>query len=68
MKCPRCGKAGQKVLYMGIPAQFCVDQECSTLWGFWSFLITLVPFNGWFFCYNGNYFCALWHWLFDDEE
>ncbi len=69
MKCPRCGMIGHKVLYMGLPMKFCLDPECSCLWGFWSdLLMEHLPFNGWFFFYEGNYVSALWHWLFCDEQ
>ena len=63
-KCPACGSESVKVLYAGIPARLCVNEECRTLWGIFSIVITWLPFNGWFFFYEGNYFTALFHWLF----
>ncbi|HDH51247.1 MAG TPA: hypothetical protein ENH31_00485 [Nitrospirae bacterium] len=68
LRCPTCYWEGTKALYAGIPIKLCTNEECSTVWGFWSFLITLLPFNGWFFAYEGNYFIALWDWLFGREE
>jgi|GEM_PF-3495887 len=68
IKCPACGAKGIKVIYAAIPAKFCTNMECNTLWGRFSFLITLLPFNGWFFVYEGNYFRALFSWLFGKNK
>lgn len=64
MKCRRCGAPTMKVLYMGLPARLCSDDSCSTLDGGLSRAITWLPFNGWFFAYEGGYWPALWRWLF----
>ncbi len=61
--CPKCGRESLKVIYAGIPARLCTDEACSCLWGFWSFLITWLPFNGFFFVYEGSYLKGLWAWL-----
>jgi hypothetical protein len=65
--CPVCGAHGVKVLYMGIPMKFCMDESCALVWGFWSGLMRHLPFNGMFFIYEGNYFEALYWWLRGEE-
>jgi hypothetical protein len=62
--CPRCGGAGLKVIYAGLPAKLCADDECSTMWGGMSWIISLLPFNGVLLAYEGGYLPALWHWIF----
>jgi len=62
-KCPVCRCSGDKVLYAGIPLRLCVNEKCNNIWGLWSFLMLVVPFNGYFLVYEGNYFIALWDWL-----
>ena len=52
-----------KVIYMGIPVRLCSNEMCSTVFGPWAWLMNLVPFNGWFFLYNGPYLKALWQWF-----
>jgi hypothetical protein len=66
--CPLCGSAYTKALYAGIPVKLCLNNECSLMWGFFSIIVTWLPFNGMFFVYEGNYFKALWCWLFMKEE
>lgn len=66
--CPKCGRLSEKVIYAGIPARLCTDETCSCLWGFWSFLITWLPFNGIFFVYEGSYLKGLWQWLFRKDD
>ena len=68
IKCPKCGEAGTKVLYSGIPAKFCLNESCSTLWGVGSYLIAMLPFNGMFVHYDGSYFSALWFFLSENDE
>lgn len=76
MKCPSCEQpTGRKVFYAGIPAKLCTEDDCGTIWGPFSFLLLIIPFNGWFLDYtDGNYFGALWHFLkgdfsdMDEEE
>lgn len=64
MICIGCKKdTAGKVIYAGMPVKFCFDEECAVLWGFWSYPMLLLPFDGWFFAYEGNYFIALYHWL-----
>jgi len=65
MKCPTCGVESSKVLYMGIPVRLCNDRNCNTVFGFWSWLMALVPFNGFFFVYEGSYLKAMYDWLRD---
>ena len=63
--CPRCSEESAKVIYMGFPMRLCSDDECNTLWGFWSW-VPLPWFNGCFLEYEGSYWAALWHWMFGD--
>lgn len=61
-KCPRCGGGRVRVIYMGFPMWFCGashelalegrEPECITLWGFWSYILAVVPFNGVMFYYD----------------
>ena len=67
MRCPRCKEAGIAVIYAGFPMKLCSGDECSTLWGFWSWLPRLW-FNGVFMRYDGWYVPALWHWLSGDLD
>lgn len=70
MCCPNCGDTEQqgKVIYYGLPMRFCFSntergRDCNSLYGFWSWIASYLPFNGWFMTYQGSYFKALWHWL-----
>ena len=67
MKCPRCGKEADKVIYFGAPMKFCSDEECATLWGFWSWIPSMW-FNGMFMEYKGHYLPALMYWLFGSQD
>jgi len=63
MTCPSCGSdSGRKAIYMALPVKFC--ERCSTIWGFWSF-VPCIWFNGVLFFYEGPYWKALRHWMFD---
>lgn len=66
--CPLCGKGHRKIIYAGVPLKFCVDEECSCIWGIWWWWMNVVPFNGWLWFYEGSYWVALWHWLWHVEE
>jgi hypothetical protein len=71
--CPTCGDVDSvRVIYFGFPMWLCMDEECSTVWGFWSFMIDSFPMIGededgdpcWaFFVYEGNYLKGLWQWM-----
>lgn len=60
-----------KVIYAGLPLHFCTDEECaaldSALWGLWSWLmlavVWFIPFDGYFFGYEGSYTIALYNWF-----
>lgn len=65
MICPRCGWQARKVIYMGLPMNLCSNDNCNTVWGFWSWVPALW-FNGCFMQYD-NYWPALWNWLFGDQ-
>lgn len=67
-KCPACGHESVKVLYAGIPFKLCNNEQCNTIFGLGSYLITLLPFNGMLVEYEGNYFEALWFFLTYEEE
>ena len=62
MICPRCHNEASKIIYAGFPAKLCFSDECHLLWGFWSITISLLPFNGIFYIYEGNYFKGLLGW------
>ena len=66
--CPICGKHSEKVIYYGLPHRLCNNENCNCLFGFWSGLTTLLPFNGVFMKYDGQYFPAMLRWLFGAEE
>ena len=66
--CPSCGHNTVKVIYAGIPARFCLNPDCCTIFGLGSNIITLLPFNGYLFVYHGSYIKGLWNWLFHREE
>lgn len=63
MKCPNCDAESMKVIYYGLPARLCRSDECRRLFGFWSFILERLPFNGRFLGYTGSYLPALWTWL-----
>ena len=65
MACPSCQKEAQNVIYLGLPMHLCSDDNCATLWGFWSIVPTFW-FNGVFMAYTGSYIVALWRWLTSD--
>lgn len=62
-RCPACGCETVKVIYMGLPARLCCDEACSILFGFLSGVLALLPFNGWFFVYEGSYIKGLIDWF-----
>ena len=66
--CPLCGKEGLKAIYMGLPVNLCEDEQCSAVWGFCSWLLQYVPFNGWFFTYEGPYLFGFWAWLRNNDN
>lgn len=66
--CPRCRNSGRfRVLYAGLPLWLCSDPDCHCVWGFWSSLFFMLPFNGAFFVYEPGrpfaYARALVAWL-----
>jgi hypothetical protein len=66
VSCPACQTQAARVVYYGLPHFLCQDEECSTLFGFWSNVTEHLPFNGMFYAYEeGHYFTALWHFLTD---
>lgn len=63
--CPICCSTEQvqRVIYMGLPLYLC---DCdNVVYGFWSWLFGLLPFNGEFMVYECSYWRALWYWLID---
>jgi hypothetical protein len=67
MKCPICASSPLRVIYMGFPMWLCSNEECSCLFGFWSFVADLLPISDGehfaFLAYDGWYLPALWCWL-----
>ena len=49
--------------------KLCLNENCSTIWGFWSWIPTLM-FDGIFWGYSDSYFGALWRFMTNrcDEE
>ena len=72
IKCPECGGPASKAIYMGIPVKLCMNQhrpDCALCWGFWSFMMAYVPFNGCFMAYSGGWYLeALIVWLRGEAE
>lgn len=66
-KCPICGKGHQNVIHGWLPMKICADDQCNCIWGVWSWWLDVVPFNGWLMVYRGNYFSALWRWIWIGE-
>lgn len=71
--CPMCGSYAHRVIYLGLPMWICDDDECSTLWGFFSIVAVWFPIAnpyGYFafLSYKCSYPRALWHWLFQPGE
>ncbi|OGC76984.1 hypothetical protein A2619_03480 [candidate division WWE3 bacterium RIFOXYD1_FULL_39_9] len=66
-KCPRCNGEVFKVIYYGLPFSLCKEEDCSCLFGFFDFIARYLPFNGWFYAYEGSYLIALICWLFGME-
>jgi hypothetical protein len=59
---------GQHIIAMGVPMWICYDNdECATLWGFWSFVLSCeyIPFSGVLYFFRGSYLRALWNYCFD---
>lgn len=67
MICPSCKQeSGAKVMYMGFPMKLCYAEKCSCLWGFWSFIVMLFPWNmdgHWVFVGYERYWPSLWYWI-----
>jgi hypothetical protein len=64
-RCPLCKRKMVNVIYAGFPMYLCSDDDCNTVDGFWSEIMEYLPFNGMFFVYKGNYWKALYRWLFN---
>ena len=64
-KCPLCANNRMKIIYYGLPANFCENDQCNCMWGFWTNITNMLPFNGALFVYSGNYFTALYDWMFN---
>jgi hypothetical protein len=77
-RCPQCEGAAYKVIFMAAPMMLCSADQCSTLFGFWSWLAAIFPIAteddygepAWaFMVYEGSgYLKALWHWLTADYQ
>lgn len=66
--CQLCGARAHKVICAGIPLKLCSNEDCNCVWGFWSWIFDLLPFNGYFMIYRKGYLDALWHWLTEPLE
>lgn len=65
MKCKACkGDNVLKCICFGLPMKLCED--CSTGWGIRSYLFGYS--NGQLMTYEGSYWRALWHWLFQSNN
>lgn len=74
--CPACNGIAHRVIFMAAPMKVCSDEQCGTLFGFWSFMAELFPVvstdhhgePAWaFMVYEGSgYLTALWHWIRGD--
>lgn len=62
MTCPRCREEAVKVIYAGFPMRLCANEQCGCCFGFWAWILEIVPFNGWFLQYD-NYWSGLWEFL-----
>lgn len=65
--CPLCKSGPIKVIYYGLPVLLCENENCSCMFGFWSYVTDMFPFTGVMMGYEGSYWPALWHWLFGGE-
>jgi hypothetical protein len=65
MLCPVCGERMSKVIYAGLPGKIC--GSCTIFMGMASYA-AMAAFTGHMMVYEGSYWVALWHWLFDDKE
>lgn len=64
--CPSCGKEAWRVLVPPFPMWLCSDDECSTVWGFWSWALgNIVLFDGHFIVLDegDTYLGTIWAWL-----
>lgn len=77
MTCPLCNSAEvKKVVYYGLPVKMCfamrergrLVEPCNCMFGCWTLITNLLPFNGCVLVYEGSYLKAMWHWLFGDES
>jgi len=48
--------------------KLCKNENCSCIWGFWSWWLNIVPFTGWLIKYESSYWSALWFYLFGNVE
>ena len=73
--CPLCNSEKvEKVIACGLPMKFCTS--CNCLWGFWSYIYTLLiaPIEAWlnggfyFLSYKGSYLKALWDFILGRDQ
>jgi hypothetical protein len=68
--CPACGAESTKAIYTGFPMNFCLEDDCHTVWGIWSWIPVAFPVDpeGFaFYLFHGAYVIALYHWLKGDD-
>ncbi len=64
----------QKAIYMGVPIKLLPSNHDGGVlsigpmgWILDHLFRLGLPFNGEFYFYDGNYFIALWYWMFDND-
>ena len=62
MLCKPCDHRINKVILYGLPMTYCED--CHEINGRLSFVMDYLPFRGFLYCYEGNYFSGFFGWLF----
>ena len=71
--CPLWGGESDRIIYYGLPVKLCKDTTCSCVFGFWDWIVDLLPNNvdedgvGCFafmvYHPDDTYLTALWAWL-----
>jgi hypothetical protein len=60
-ECPLCDSENiSKAIYAGWPLLFCED--CNCIFGFFAWIMDILPFNGYFLLYEGPYLKGLIAW------
>jgi hypothetical protein len=62
-KCPLCGCDSMKIISYGFPMNFCENEICNCMFGYFGFLVDRLPFYGDIFVYEYGYLNGLLKWL-----